>query len=144
MIVKEFMTENPACCSPATPIPVVARMMIDHDCGCIPVVEDKRPVGVITDRDIVTRSVAGNRDPSKLKAEDCMTKDCVTVGPEMGDDECCKVMEDNQIRRAIVVDEDGAICGIVAQADLARHSQVMAGEVVQAVSQPSQYAHAVS
>jgi CBS domain-containing protein len=119
-------------------------MMIDHDCGCIPVVENQRPVGVITDRDIVTRSVAGNRDPSKLTAEDCMTPECVTVSPEMGDDECCEVLEKNQIRRAIVVDESGQLCGIVAQADLARRSMILGGEVVAAVSQPSRNAGDVS
>ena len=77
MQVKDVMTANPACCTPNNALPEVARMMVDNDCGEIPVVENqekKIPVGVITDRDIVCRAVANDKNPLELKVKDCMTK----------------------------------------------------------------------
>jgi CBS domain-containing protein len=144
MIVEELMTKDPACCHRDTPLPEVARLMIERDCGCIPVVgDDGRPVGVITDRDIVCRAVAFERDPTRLVAEDCMTGELVAVSPSISAESCCKVLEENQIRRAVVVDDVGRCCGIVAQADLARRSEVLGGEVVAAVSAPSDAASSV-
>ena len=84
MQVKEVMTASPACCTPDTPLPEVARMMVDNDCGEIPVVnnkESKIPVGVVTDRDIVCRTIAKDRNPLDLTAADCMSKPIVTVSP---------------------------------------------------------------
>ena len=84
MQVKEVMTANPACCTADTPLPEVARLMVEHDCGEIPVVQNetkKIPVGVVTDRDIVCRTVAKDRNPLDLTAADCMTRPVVTVTP---------------------------------------------------------------
>ena len=148
MQVKEVMTADPVCCTPDTPIPVVARMMVDNDCGEIPVVEDKAsklPIGVITDRDIVCRVVAKDINPQGTIATDCMTKPCVTVTPDMSIEECCRIMEENQIRRVPVVDERGSCCGIVALADIALQTKKnVAGEVVKEVSEPTKSASAVA
>ena len=135
MNVREIMTKDPACCSPETNLQEVAQMMVEHDCGCIPIVQDNAPVGMITDRDICCRVVAEGRNPLDLTAEDAMTPSVVSVTPETSLDECCKVMEDNQIRRVAVVDENGACCGIVAQADIAIAAKPKdVAEVVQEVS----------
>mgnify|MGYP003297538251 CR=1 FL=1 len=86
MIVKEVMTPDPACCTAETNLQEVAKLMVDHDCGEIPVVDNqstKKPIGVITDRDIVIRAVAKGNNPLDLTAADCMTEPCVTVTPEM-------------------------------------------------------------
>ncbi|MDQ2937038.1 MAG: CBS domain-containing protein, partial [Acidobacteriota bacterium] len=102
MRVKEVMTADPACCISETALQEVAQMMIDHDCGEIPVVEDKEtklPIGVITDRDIVCRTVARGLNPLDLTVADCMTKPCVTVTPDMSVEECTRIMEENKIRR---------------------------------------------
>lgn len=148
MQVKEVMTADPVCCTPDTPIPVVARMMVDNDCGEIPVVEDKAsklPIGVITDRDIVCRVVAKDINPQGAIAIDCMTKPCVTVTPDMSIEECCRILEENQIRRVLVVDERGSCCGIVALADIALQTKKnVAGEVVKEVSEPTKSASAVA
>src|SRR3979490_3245250 len=115
MQVKEIMTADPACCISETAIQEVAQMMIDHDCGEIPVVQNKErklPIGVITDRDIVCRTVARGLNPLDLTVAYCMSKPCITVTPEMSLEECSRIMEENQIRRVPVVDAAGSCCGI--------------------------------
>jgi CBS domain-containing protein len=141
MRVEEVMTKSPACCTPDTNLRDVARMMVEYDCGCIPVLEGdkkRKPVGVVTDRDICCRVVAEGRNPLDLTARDCMSSQCVTVTPETSIEECCDLMESNQVRRVPVVDSSGACCGIVAQADIARRaSERRTAEVVREVSQPA-------
>jgi CBS domain-containing protein len=146
MQVKEVMTADPACCIPETALQEVAQMMIDHDCGEIPVVqnkETKRPIGVITDRDIVCRAFAKGLNPLDLTVADCLTTPCVTVTPETSIGECTWIMEDNKIRRVPVVDADGSCCGIVALADIALRVRTgVTAEVVKEVSEPTAAASA--
>jgi CBS domain-containing protein len=141
MQVREIMTREPACCTPETKLQDVARMMAEHDCGEIPVCESaasKKPIGVITDRDIALRVVALGKDPSKMTARDCMTTPVVTVTPEMEVDSCCQVLEQHQIRRVPVVNERGEICGMVSQADIATFApERETAEVVRSISQPA-------
>ncbi len=140
MFVNEIMTQSPACCNTDSSLKSVAKMMAENDCGCIPVVEKDggKPVGVITDRDIVIRSVAEGKNPLDLTAGDVMTDTVVTVTPKTTVEECCSVMETNQIRRIAVVDESGGCCGIVSQADIANNAdQRKTAEVVQEVSKAS-------
>jgi len=139
MQVRDVMTENPAVCTPDTPLQEVAGLMVEHDCGCIPVVDDRaslKPVGMITDRDITCRTVAQGKNPLEMTAGECMTNSAETVTPEMSIEECCEVMEQNQLRRIIVVDESGVCCGIVAQADIAKYAPAReTAEVVKDISQ---------
>src|SRR5688572_27641395 len=104
------MTSNPACATPATSLEDVAKLMVENDCGEIPIIENessKRPVGVITDRDITCRTVAKGLNPLEMQAGDCMTNSPVCVTPDTSLDECYKLMESSQIRRVPVVDADG-------------------------------------
>jgi len=137
MEVRSAMTCNPACVQADTPLREVARLMVEHDCGEIPVVEEgSRPIGVVTDRDITVRSVARGVNPVDLPAREVMTSPVVTVSPETSLDDCCNLMEQHQIRRVLVVDDAGALCGIVAVADVARTAGKRAtGEVVKEVSE---------
>jgi CBS domain-containing protein len=113
-------------------------MMVENDCGCVPVIDEAgRPVGVITDRDIACRAVAQKHDTRAMCAADCMTTPVVAVARDETVDECCDLLETNQIRRVLVVDDDGSCCGIVALADIARHAEEKTEEVVEAVSRPS-------
>jgi CBS domain-containing protein len=141
MKAKDLMTSDPACCTPDTSLQQVAQMMVKHDCGCIPVVESKpglKPVGVVTDRDICLRTVGQGRNPLTLAAGDIMSSPVATVTREVSVKECCQMMEDKQIRRIVVVEETGGCCGIIAQADVARHaSKQQTAEVVREVSQPT-------
>jgi CBS domain-containing protein len=115
--------------------------MVSNDCGEIPVVENRRPIGVVTDRDIVCRTVANNVNPLGLTAADCMSTPAVTVLADMPAEECWRLMEEKLIRRLPVVDDKGECCGIVALADVARHSgENVAGEVIKEVSEPTKSA----
>jgi len=138
MQVSDVMTENPSCCTPDTGLQEVAQMMVDCDCGCIPIVDNldaKMPIGMITDRDITCRVVAQGKNPLDLTARDAMTSTVVSVTPEMSLEECLNLMEESQVRRIAVVDNNGCICGIVAQADVALNADdEKTAEVVQEVS----------
>jgi CBS domain-containing protein len=121
---RDVMTSEPACASPQTRLDEVARLMVQHDCGQIPVVDETdHPIGVLTDRDIVCRVVAEGRNPLSLTAESFMSQPVVTVREDTSLDEVISAMERHQIRRVVVVDEDGCCAGIIAQADIARASR---------------------
>lgn len=138
MNVQEVMTAGPACCTSDATLQDVAQLMIQHDCGCIPVVDGadtKKPIGMITDRDIVIRTVAKGKNPLEMNVSDAMTTNALTVTPETSLEDCCNLMEQQQVRRVAVVDETGACCGIVAQADIALNAKDdKTAEVVQEVS----------
>ncbi len=126
MTVQTVMTANPACCTPSSSVTEVARLMVENDCGEIPVVEDmstRKLAGVITDRDIATRIVATGRNSAEAKASDCMTTPAVSVKVDTSLDACCEVMEGNKIRRVPVVDDRGGVVGIVALADVVRSAR---------------------
>src|SRR5262245_34234478 len=123
MRVRDAMTRDPVCCTGDMPIQAVAAMMTEHDIGSLPVVGDlvtRFPLGVITDRDIVTRTIAAGHDPMTMLARDCMTSPAITIVESARLHECVQLLEVAQIRRVVVVDEAGACVGILAQADIAR------------------------
>lgn len=144
MEVRELMTADPTCCRPETTLQEAAKMMADEDCGCLPVVDqDMRPVGVITDRDITCRTVAQGKNPLDLTVSDTMTSPVISVSLDSNIKECCHLMEENQVRRLPVVDENGACCGMVAQADIALNApEEMSGDLVKGVSQETSSASA--
>lgn len=122
MQVREIMSEGPACCASATSLKDAAKLMADNDCGEIPVVdEQRRPIGVLTDRDIACRGVAQGKGPD-TPAHAVMSKPVVTVTPETTLEDCCETLAQNQIRRVPVVDQSGACCGMVSQADIAQRA----------------------
>jgi CBS domain-containing protein len=138
MQVREIMSDQLVCCTPDTPLREVARLMAEHDCGQIPVADSggsRKPIGVVTDRDIACRVVGQGRNALELTARDCMSAPVVTVRADASVDDCCRTMEEHQIRRVPVVDEAGNCTGIVSQADIARvASEKVAGHVVREVS----------
>jgi CBS domain-containing protein len=140
MNVRQLMTPDPACCTPATTVQAAARMMMQYDCGELPVVEtqgSRKLVGVVTDRDIVSRSVAAGDDPAEATVARCMSTPVMTVRPETSLEECIGIMEQHQIRRVPVVDGDDVCCGIIAQADIAaRAAARQTAELVKEVSRP--------
>lgn len=143
-VVRDVMTADIEVCNPNTEVYYVARMMMERDVGSIPVVESTdtmRLVGILTDRDIVTRSIARNHNPLHQRAGDCMTTDPVTVRTDMPLKECVKTMERHQLRRVMVVDDRGRCCGIVAQADVvSTANEHVAAELVAEISEPTHQA----
>ena len=133
---RDVMTPDPACCSPHTSIDQVAKMMIQNNCGEIPIVDAaNRPLGVVTDRDIVCRIVAEGKNPLGYTAEQAMTTPVVALGPDVSIDDVIETMEDHQIRRVLVVDDHGCCAGIIAQADVAaKGSARKTAELVREVS----------
>jgi CBS domain-containing protein len=133
---RDVMTVDPACCTVATTLDQVAKMMVLNDCGEIPVIDvNDQVVGVVTDRDIVCRVVAEGKNPVAYTAETCMSQPVVTVELDDTLDEVIAMMERHQIRRVPVVDERGRCAGIIAQADVAwTEPPPEVGELVREVS----------
>lgn len=138
MQARDFMSETVYCCTRDTSLRDVARTMADCDCGAVPVVDDsehKRVIGIITDRDIVVRTLARDRNPLELAAGDCMTAQTITVASDTSEEELVRLMEEHQIRRVPVINRDGMCVGIVSQADIARKgNEHEAAELLREVS----------
>lgn len=139
MKARDVMTKSPTCATPDARIEAIARMMVQRDCGAIPIVSEETglPVGLVTDRDIVVRSVADGRSSIEVTARDCMTTPAVTVSENQDLSDVVDLLERRQIRRVMVVDETGALSGILSLADVATHaSKRKAGELLREVSTP--------
>lgn len=139
MNVMQIMTPAPACCMPDDRLPDVAALMVEYDCGGIPVVESMetlKPIGVITDRDIACRAVTEGNGALEKTVADYMSSPCVAVTPGATVEDCCQILEKHRIRRVPVVDDDGILCGMVSQADIAIHAPMnKAAHTLRAVSQ---------
>ncbi len=133
--IRDVMTSNPTTCETSATVTDVARVMAQEDVGPVPVVEGGRIVGIVTDRDLVTRVIAEGRDPTSTTIGEIVSSDLVTVQPDSSLDEALQLMARNQVRRLPVV-EGEQLVGIVAQADVARAAdEEKTGEVVQQISQ---------
>jgi CBS domain-containing protein len=133
--IKDTMTSNPCSIDADKPVSYAAKMMRDEDVGLAPIVEGDRLVGTLTDRDIATRVVAEGRDPESTMVREVASRDVVTVNPEQGLDEALSLMAEHQVRRLPVVEENGNLVGVVAQADIAEHADPSAtGRMVEEIS----------
>jgi CBS domain-containing protein len=133
--ISELMSPNPCTIEADKPVAYAARMMKEEDVGLAPVVEGERLVGTLTDRDIVIRVVAEGKDPQAVTVREVASTDLVTVDPQQDLDEALRLMAGNQVRRLPVVEEDGRLVGVVAQADVAREAKdKQTGELVEEIS----------
>jgi CBS domain-containing protein len=129
------MTGNPTTCEPSATLVDAAKVMAREDIGPVPIVENGRLVGIVTDRDIIVRAVAEGRDVTSTTVKDVASKDLVTVTPDEDLDQALKLMGQRQVRRIPVVEGDQVV-GIVSQADVARAAdEEKTGEVVQQISE---------
>jgi CBS domain-containing protein len=137
--VRKTMTENPRVAGRDLLVTEAAAIMRTEDVGSLPVVENDRLVGVLTDRDIVVRVVAEGRDACATSVGEILSNDLVTVTPEQSLDEALALMARHQVRRLPVVEEDGRLVGVVAQADVAREARgEETGGLVEEISRPDQ------
>ena len=134
--IRDLMTSNPRTIDPDQPVAEAAKLMKQEDVGIVPIVDDQnRLVGTITDRDITLRVVAEEKDPKSTTVSEVASSDLVTVDPQQELDEALRLMAQHQVRRLPVVEEDGKLVGIVAQADVAREGEdARTGEVVEQIS----------
>jgi CBS domain-containing protein len=133
--IKEVMTAEVRACEPTATVADAAKLMAQEDVGPIPVVEDGRLVGIVTDRDIVVNVVAQGKDVNSTTVGDIASRDLVTISPDQDMEAALSLLAQHQVRRLPVVDGDRLV-GIVAQADIARMgSDAKTGEVVQEISQ---------
>ena len=135
MLVKELMSPDPIFCTPQTTLHDVALLMKQNECGAIPVCEGQHVVGIVTDRDIVTRAVARDDDPQKLTASDVMTRNLMVVHDDDPLERALTIMESEQVRRLPVV-QGPVLVGVLSMTDLAEHlSERKAGELLREVSE---------
>jgi CBS domain-containing protein len=133
--IQESMTPNPTTIEPTTAAREAARIMKSEDVGALPIVEDGKLVGMITDRDLAIRVLAEGKDADTPVGE-IASRDVVTVDPQQTLEEAGRLMAEHQIRRLPVVEEDGRLVGILAQADVAESGHdALTGEVVERISQ---------
>lgn len=135
MKVDELMTISPETCSGEDTLQTVATMMRDGDFGAIAVVDNQnKPIGILTDRDIAVRAVAEGHG-AQTRVEAMMSKNCCSVPANTTIDKAIQQMEKQQLRRLVVTNEKGAVCGMLALADVAEKlKQETAGEVVAEIS----------
>jgi len=133
--VQEAMTSNPTAITPDTTAQEAARLMKSEDVGALPIVEDGRLTCVVTDRDLTIRGVAEGL-VAETPVSELASKNVVTIDPQQSIEEAARLMAEHQVRRLPVVEEDGRLVGMLAQADVAQAGHdSLTGEVVQKISQ---------
>ena len=134
--IRDVMTSKPCTIDADKSVAYAAKMMRDEDVGLAPIVEGDKLIGMLTDRDIAVRVAAQGRDPEQVKVRDVASKKLVTIDPQQDLDEALRIMAKHQIRRLPVVEEDGRLVGVVAQADIAREGDdKKTGALVEEISQ---------
>src|ERR671924_768905 len=134
--VRDAMTQDPRSIGASASVVEAARLMREQHIGSLPVTEDERLVGMITDRDITTRVVAESAVPEKTSVGDVYSRDLISVEPDNDLDQALQLMARHQVRRLPVV-ENGRLVGMVAQADIAlRENEKRTGQLVEAISEP--------
>jgi len=133
--IRELMTSNPRSLESGKNVMEAARLMRDEDVGIIPVVEGKKLVGTVTDRDIAIRVVAEGKSAEKTTVGEVASRELITIDPQQDLDEALRLMARHQVRRLPVVEQDGKLVGVVAQADIAKHAtDAQTGQLVEDVS----------
>ena len=135
--VRDAMTADPRSIGASASVVEAARLMREQHIGSLPENEDDRLVGMITDRDITTRVVAESAVPETTSVEDVYSRDLISVEPNSDLDEALRLMARHQVRRLPVVENDRLV-GMVAQADIALKESERTGELVGAISEPSE------
>jgi CBS domain-containing protein len=149
MRVNEVMTTNPTCCVSSDTAQTAAIIMRDEDTGIVPIVEHKgggKLVGVVTDRDLCLGVLAGRPagtevlNPASIPIEHCMTTSVVYCNPNDTLEKVLELMQENQIRRVFVVDDQNMLQGVVSLSDLMNRGRVPKGETqdtLKAISEPT-------
>ena len=134
--IRDVMTSNPCSIDADKSVAYAAKMMKDEDVGLAPIVEGDKLIGMLTDRDIAIRVVAEGKNPDQVTVREVASKQVVTIDPQQDLDEALRIMAKHQVRRLPVVEEDGRLVGVVAQADVALEGDdKQTGQLVEEISQ---------
>ena len=134
--IKDVMTSDPRTIDADKSVAYAAKMMRDEDVGLAPVVEGDKLIGMLTDRDIAIRVVAEGKNPEQVTVREVASQQVVTIDPQQDLDEALRIMAKHQVRRLPVVEEDGRLVGVVAQADVAREGyEKQTGKLVEEISE---------
>jgi len=139
MKVRDIMTRDVKIVSPADPLQSAAKLMEEYDFGMVPVGENDRLVGMLTDRDITVRAVARGLAPDRATVRDAMTTDVKYVYDDESVDDVSHHMSELQVRRLPVLNREKRLVGIVSLGDLAVKDQKDAGEALHSISQPGHH-----
>jgi CBS domain-containing protein len=133
--VRDAMTSDPCTIDADKPVAYAAKMMKQENVGIAPIVEGDRLIGTLTDRDITVRVVAEGMSPETTRVREVASSAPVTVDPQQDLDEALRLMATHQVRRLPVVEEDGRVVGVLAQADVAEETKAKkTGELVEEIS----------
>jgi CBS domain-containing protein len=133
--VHEVMTDRPRCVTPETSVAEAAQLMKSDDIGSLPILDGEQLAGVVTDRDIVIRAIAEGKDPRGMPVREIASRELVKVNADEDLSTALQLMAAQQVRRLPVVDDDGRLVGILAQADVAVEAKEKAvGEMVEEIS----------
>jgi len=142
MRLSEIMTREVEVVAPDAPIAEAARKMQELNVGSLPVCDGQRLVGMVTDRDITVRATSGGRDPNATRVRDVMTGDVTYCYEDQDVSEAARLMEEQQIRRLVVLDRNKRLAGIVSLGDLAVDAQGLEDEeladTLEQISEPAQ------
>jgi predicted transcriptional regulator len=131
------MVSNVVTIEPGTGVVDAAKRMIQEEKGPLPIVEGERPVAIVTDRDIIAHVVAEGRDPKSMTVDDIASHELVTIGPEQDTNEARRIMDEHQLDRILVV-EDDRLVGIISEADIRSDEGPLGGvtDTVGGVTEP--------
>ena len=136
MLVKRIMSASTVTVSPQASLTLAARLMRSHDIGALPVVDESGLIGMVTDRDLVVRAFAAGHDLGATTVGDIASKPVHVCHVDDDMENAVAQMARHQVRRVPVVDDAGALVGMVALSDVARQDDDCAGFAVGEVSEP--------
>jgi len=136
--ISDLMTPRPQTVKPGDTLQFAAQTMDDLNVGVLPVLEDDRLVGILTDRDIVVRSTCAGQDPRTTAVKEAMTLEPITLVSDASVEDALRIMEEHQLRRMPVLDETGVLVGVVSLGDLAAAGTPEAVDALEAISMPAE------
>ena len=137
MKLREIMSDHVEVIHPDDSLQTAAEKMRDRDIGFLPVCDGDRLIGVLTDRDLITRALADGLESKAILGRDLVTSPAIYCFDDQSIEEAAKLMHDNQIRRLVVLSRDKQMVGVISLGDLAMTaSDKLTGDVLQSVSEP--------
>ena len=139
MLIRDIMTPNVECIRPDATLQTAAARMRDLDVGVLPVCDNDRLAGMLTDRDIIVRAVARGLDPASALVREAMTPEAIWCFDDDNVTEAARLMRDRQVRRLLILNHDKRLVGILSLGDLAveTNNDELAGNTLEAVSEPA-------